>query len=384
MRQLLLVRFGEVFLKGHNRNYFFNALINNIRGAVKPLGASVSMADSRIYVSGAADMDACIERVRNVFGVHSVSPAWELDKDMDAIYLKAAELMAGRTGTFKVEARRSDKRFPLDSMQIASEVGHAVLGRVPGLKVDVHKPDHRLQIEIRDNAYMYVDSFIGVGGMPLGTGGRAALLLSGGIDSPVAGYMIMKRGVTVEGVHFYSFPYTSERAKEKVLKLGRLLARYGGAFKLHIVPFTKIQMEIHSNAPDEMGTILMRRFMMRIAERIAVSQKCQALITGESVGQVASQTMDSLVCTDAVVDMPVFRPAIGMDKSEIIDIACRIGTYETSIEPYEDCCTVFTPRRPVTHPKLRRVEAAEAALDADALVDEAVAGVETVLLHPEE
>lgn len=384
MRQLLLVRFGEVFLKGHNRNYFFNALINNIRGAVKPLGASVSMADSRIYVSGAADMDACIERVRNVFGVHSVSPAWELDKDMDAIYLKAAELMAGRTGTFKVEARRSDKRFPLDSMQIASEVGHAVLGRVPGLKVDVHKPDHRLQIEIRDNAYMYVDSFTGVGGMPLGTGGRAALLLSGGIDSPVAGYMIMKRGVTVEGVHFYSFPYTSERAKEKVLKLGRLLARYGGAFKLHIVPFTKIQMEIHSNAPDEMGTILMRRFMMRIAERIAVSQKCQALITGESVGQVASQTMDSLVCTDAVVDMPVFRPAIGMDKSEIIDIACRIGTYETSIEPYEDCCTVFTPRRPVTHPKLHRVEAAEAALDVDALVDEAVAGVETVLLHPEE
>ena len=187
MRQLLLVRFGEVFLKGHNRNYFFNALINNIRASVKSLGATVFMADSRIYVVGAADMDACIERVRNVFGVHSVSPAWELDKDMDAIYQKAAELMAGRTGTFKVEARRSDKHFPLDSMEIGSEVGHYVLEHVPGLTVDVHKPEHRLQIEIRDNAYMYVDNFMGVGGMPLGTGGRAALLLSGGIDSPVAG-----------------------------------------------------------------------------------------------------------------------------------------------------------------------------------------------------
>ena len=384
MRQLLLVRFGEVFLKGHNRNYFFNALINNIRASVKSLGATVFMADSRIYVVGAADMDACIERVRNVFGVHSVSPAWELDKDMDAIYQKAAELMAGRTGTFKVEARRSDKHFPLDSMEIGSEVGHYVLEHVPGLTVDVHKPEHRLQIEIRDNAYMYVDNFMGVGGMPLGTGGRAALLLSGGIDSPVAGYMIMKRGVTVEGVHFYSFPYTSERAKEKVLALGRLLARYGGTFKLHIVPFTKIQMEIHEKTPDEMGTIMMRRFMMRIAERIAVNQQCQALITGESVGQVASQTMDSLICTDAVVGMPVFRPVIGMDKSEIIDIACRIGTYETSIEPYEDCCTVFTPRRPVTHPKLNKVEAAEVALDIDALVDEAVAGVETVVLRPDE
>ena len=384
MRQLLLIRFGEVFLKGHNRNYFFNALINNIRGAVKSLGATVFMADSRIYVSDAADMDACIERVRNVFGVHSVSPAWELDKDMDAIYQKAAELMAGRAGTFKVEARRSDKRFPLDSMEIGSEVGHYVLEHVPGLTVDVHRPEHRLQIEIRDHAYMYVDNFAGVGGMPLGTGGRAALLLSGGIDSPVAGYMIMKRGVTVEGVHFYSFPYTSERAKEKVLALGRLLARYGGTFRLHIVPFTKIQMEIHAKTPDEMGTIMMRRFMMRIAERIAVNQQCQALITGESVGQVASQTMDSLICTDAVVGMPVFRPVIGMDKSEIIDIACRIGTYETSIEPYEDCCTVFTPRRPVTHPKLNKVEAAEATLDIDALVDEAVAGVETVVLRPEE
>ena len=384
MRQLLLVRFGEVFLKGHNRNYFFNALINNIRASVKSLGATVFMADSRIYVVDAADMDACIERVRNVFGVHSVSPAWELDKDMDAIYQKAAELMAGRTGTFKVEARRSDKHFPLDSMEIGSEVGHYVLEHVPGLTVDVHKPEHRLQIEIRDNAYMYVDNFMGVGGMPLGTGGRAALLLSGGIDSPVAGYMIMKRGVTVEGVHFYSFPYTSERAKEKVLALGRLLARYGGTFKLHIVPFTKIQMEIHEKTPDEMGTIMMRRFMMRIAERIAVNQQCQALITGESVGQVASQTMDSLICTDAVVGMPVFRPVIGMDKSEIIDIACRIGTYETSIEPYEDCCTVFTPRRPVTHPKLNKVEAAEVTLDIDALVDEAVAGVETVVLRPEE
>ena len=258
-----------------------------------------------------------------------------------------------------------------------------MLGHVDGLSVDVHKPDHRLQIEIRENAYMYVDSFMGVGGMPQGTGGRAALLLSGGIDSPVSGYMIMKRGVVVEGVHFYSFPYTSERAKEKVMELGRLLARYSGRFKLHIVPFTKIQMEIHEKTPDEMGTIMMRRFMMRIAERVAVNNKCQALITGESVGQVASQTMDSLICTDAVVQMPIFRPVIGMDKVEIIDIANRIGTYETSIEPYEDCCTVFTPRRPVTHPRLDKVEAAETALDVEGLIEEAVAGIETVVLEPE-
>ena len=383
MRQLLLVRFGEVFLKGHNRNYFFNALVNNIRAVVKPIGASVTMTDSRIYVTDAQDMQDCIERVCRVFGVHSVSPAWELDKDMDAIYAQAAELMRGRTGTFKVEARRSDKHFPLDSMEIGREVGHYVLGHVDGLSVDVHKPDHRLQIEIRENAYMYVDSFMGVGGMPQGTGGRAALLLSGGIDSPVSGYMIMKRGVVVEGVHFYSFPYTSERAKEKVMELGRLLARYSGRFKLHIVPFTKIQMEIHEKTPDEMGTIMMRRFMMRIAERVAVNRKCQALITGESVGQVASQTMDSLICTDAVVQMPIFRPVIGMDKVEIIDIANRIGTYETSIEPYEDCCTVFTPRRPVTHPRLDKVEAAETALDVEGLIEEAVAGIETVVLEPE-
>lgn len=383
MRELVLVRFGEVFLKGHNRNYFFNALVNNIRAVVKPIGGSVSMVDSRIFVTGASDTQDCIERVCRVFGVHSASPAWELDKDLPAIYAQAIELMRGRTGTFKVEARRSDKRFPLDSMELAREAGHEILTHLTGLTVDVHKPEHRLQIEIRDKAYLYIDSYAGAGGMPLGTGGRAALLLSGGIDSPVAGYMLMKRGVTIECVHFYSFPYTSERAKEKVFTLGRLLARYSGTLRVHVVPFTKIQMEIHEKTPDEMGTILMRRFMMRIAERIAIKNKCQALITGESVGQVASQTMDSLICTDAVVNMPVFRPVIGMDKVEIIDIANRIGTYETSIEPYEDCCTVFTPRRPVTHPRLDRVAEAESALDVDALIDEAVEGTEVVILEPE-
>lgn len=383
MRELLLVRFGEVFLKGHNRNYFFNSLVTNIRAAVKPIGAQVTMVDSRILVTGMPDMQDCIERVCRVFGVHSVSPAWELDKDMDEIYAQAEKLIEGRTGTFKIEARRSDKRFPLDSMEIGREVGHYVLEHVPGLTVDVHHPEHKLNIEVRDKAYMYIDSYMGAGGMPLGTGGRAALLLSGGIDSPVAGYMLMKRGVTIEGVHFYSFPYTSERAKEKVLSLGRLLARYSGTFKIHIVPFTKIQMEIHEKTPDEMGTIMMRRFMMRIAERIAVRRKCQALITGESVGQVASQTMESLICTDAVVNMPVFRPVIGMDKVEIIDIANKIGTYETSIEPYEDCCTVFTPRRPVTHPRLDKVEAAESAMDIDGLIAEALAGVETIVLEPD-
>lgn len=378
MRDVLLVRFGEVHLKGQNRPYFLRKLVSNVRRAVEDIGGHVWLADSRIYVSQAQDMAQCIERVCKVFGVHSVSPAVEMDKDYEAIAAKCVEMMRGKTGSFKVSARRSDKRFPMDSMVLQRELGGRILEAMPHLKVDVHKPDHVMSVEIRDFAYLYVDEVMGVGGMPMGTGGRAALLLSGGIDSPVAGWSIMKRGVQVQGIHFHSFPYTSERAKQKVLDLAAIMGEYAGNMLVHVVPFTEIQLAIHEKCPDELGTVLMRRYMMRIAQRLAQKNHCQALITGESIGQVASQTMEALVCTDQVVDMPVFRPLIGMDKLEIMDIARKIGTYETSIQPFEDCCTVFTPRHPCTKPKIEDLIQAEQALDSEALIQKAVEETQSV------
>ena len=378
MRDVLLVRFGEVHLKGQNRPYFLRKLVSNVRRAVEDIGGHVWLADSRIYVSQAQDMAQCIERVCKVFGVHSVSPAVEMDKDYEAIAAQCVEMMCGKTGSFKVSARRSDKRFPMDSMVLQREMGGKILEAMPHLKVDVHKPDHVMSVEIRDFAYLYVDEVMGVGGMPMGTGGRAALLLSGGIDSPVAGWSIMKRGVQVQGIHFHSFPYTSERAKQKVLDLAAIMGEYAGNMLVHVVPFTEIQLAIHEKCPDELGTVLMRRYMMRIAQRLAQKNHCQALITGESIGQVASQTMEALVCTDQVVDMPVFRPLIGMDKLEIMDIARKIGTYETSIQPFEDCCTVFTPRHPCTKPKIEDLIQAEQALDSEALIQKAVEETQSV------
>ena len=378
MREVLLVRFGEVHLKGLNRPHFLKILTNNVRRAVEPIGGKVWLADSRIYVSDVADLYDCAERVRKVFGVHSVSPAYELDKDFEQIAAKCVEIMQDKTGTFKVFARRSDKTFPVNSQEMGIEIGGRVLSANPKLSVDVHKPEHRLSVEIRDQAYVYVEEIKAVGGMPMGTGGRAALLLSGGIDSPVAGYQLMKRGVKICAIHFQSPPYTGELAKDKVLQLARELAAYGGSLRVYLVPFTKVQLEIHEKCPDGLGTLITRRFMMRIAEKIARQFGAQALITGESLGQVASQTMEALGCTDAVVNMPVFRPLIGLDKIEITDIAEKIGTYETSILPYEDCCTVFTPRHPVTKPKLDTMPEAEGKLDIDALVDEAVANTEYV------
>lgn len=378
MRDVLLVRFGEVHLKGQNRPYFLRKLVSNVRRAVEDIGGHVWLADSRIYVSQAQDMAQCIERVCKVFGVHSVSPAVEMDKDYEAIAAQCVEMMRGKTGSFKVNARRSDKRFPMDSMVLQRELGGKILEAMPHLKVDVHKPDHVMSVEIRDFAYLYVDEVMGVGGMPMGTGGRAALLLSGGIDSPVAGWSIMKRGVQVQGIHFHSFPYTSERAKQKVLDLAAIMGEYAGNMLVHVVPFTEIQLAIHEKCPDELGTVLMRRYMMRIAQRLAQKNHCQALITGESIGQVASQTMEALVCTDQVVDMPVFRPLIGMDKLEIMDIARKIGTYETSIQPFEDCCTVFTPRHPCTKPKIEDLIQAEQALDSEALIQKAVEETQSV------
>ncbi len=379
MRNLLLVRYGEIFLKGQNRPVFMRALVKRVKYAVKELGADVQLHDGRILVSGFDDLDSCIQRVTKVFGVHSVCPAVEMPKeDFDAICEQAIAMMDGMTGTFRVTARRSDKRYFMDSLAINTEMGHRILTANPNLTVDVKKPQHTMNVEIRDMAYLYVKVIPAVGGMPVGTNGRATLLLSGGIDSPVAGWMIAKRGVHINAVHFHSYPYTSDRAKEKVLDLARILSESCCGIRVHIVPFTKIQMEIHEKCPEEYTTLIMRRFMMRIAENVARQEDSEALITGESIGQVASQTMTALGTTDMVVDMPVFRPLIGFDKSEIIEISEKIGTFETSSLPYEDCCTVFTPRHPATHPKMDKILEGESRLDIDALIDEAMACIEIV------
>ena len=379
MRDLLLVRFGEIFLKGLNRPYFIRALVRKIRYAVKDLGGEVWMHDGRIFVSGFSDLETCIDRVTKVFGVHSVSPAVEMPKeDFEAVCEQAVKMTRNMRGTFKVMARRSDKRYPLDSPAINEEVGYRILQAHPDLKVDVHHPEHLMNIEIRDMAYLYVREIPAVGGMPVGTNGRATLLLSGGIDSPVAGWMIAKRGVQINAVHFHSYPYTSDRAKEKVLDLARKLSYSCCGIKVHIVPFTEIQLQIHEKCPEEYTTLIMRRFMMRIAERIARQEGCEALITGESIGQVASQTMQALGSTDAVSGMPVFRPLIGFDKSEIIDMARKIDTLEISSLPYEDCCTVFTPRHPATKPKMEKILEGESKLDTETLIEAALAGVEVV------
>lgn len=379
MRELLLVRYGEIFLKGQNRPVFMRALVKRVKRAVQDLGATVYLNDSRIFVTDYSDQDEAIRKVTKVFGVHSVCPAIEMPKeDFDAVAAQAVAMMADLKGTFKVSARRSDKRYPLDSPAINGQIGHRVLVANKNLSVDVKNPDHVMNVEIRDHAYLYVKVVPAVGGMPVGTNGRATLLLSGGIDSPVAGWMIAKRGVHINAVHFHSYPYTSDRAKEKVLDLARILSESCCGIRVHVVPFTKIQMEIHEKCPDEYTTLIMRRFMMRIAERVAITEKSEALITGESIGQVASQTMTALGTTDMVVNMPVFRPVIGFDKTEIIAIAEKIGTMETSSLPYEDCCTVFTPRHPATHPHLDIIEAAEAKLDMEALIQEAIDGIEIV------
>lgn len=381
MRDVLLVRYGEVFLKGANRPHFLKVLTDNIKRAVKPIGGHVWLSDSRVYVSDFSDLRACIERVTHVFGVYSVSPAVEMEKDLDVIAEQSVKMMQNLSGTFKVQGKRSDKKFPMNSMELAAEIGHRVLESNPDLRVDVHAPQHRLMVEIRDNAYICVQEIMAVGGMPMGTGGKAALLLSGGIDSPVAGYQLMKRGVRLCAIHFQSPPYTGELARDKVLQLAKKLAWYSGGMRVYMVPFTKCQLMIHENCPEELGTLITRRFMMRIAEKIARQFGAQALITGESLGQVASQTMDALCCTDAVVDMPVFRPLIGLDKTEIMQIAVKIDTYDTSILPYEDCCTVFTPRHPVTKPKLETMPKAESKLDVEALVNEAVEGTQIVIVE---
>ena len=391
MRKVLLIRYGEIHLKGQNRPFFIRMLAEDIRHALSGTGASLKTAQGRFYVEDYPEAmeEDIIDRLTRVFGIYSVSPAREVEKDWNVICDHAAEMMRaeaekrGGSCTFKVFARRSDKTFPMNSTQMAPELGGVLLERVPGLTVDVHHPDVPFGLEIREHAYLYTGEIPGSGGMPAGSNGKAALLLSGGIDSPVAGHMIMKRGVEIECVHFHSFPYTSERARDKVISLTKLLSRYCGSIKLHIVHFTDVQLAIYEACPDSQTTILIRRAMMRIAERIAAANDCRALVTGEAIGQVASQTLESLCTTDKVVEMPVFRPCIGFDKSEIMERARKIGTYETSILPYEDCCTIFTPKHPVTHPRIKDVEISERKIENyEALLQDAIEKTETLLVTP--
>ena len=379
MKELLLVKYGEIYLKGLNRPYFMRALVERVKQSVKDMNCRVWLRDARIFVEGAQDMDECVRRVTKVFGVHSVCPARSLPKDdFEEICKNAAEMMADKKGTFKVDSRRSDKLYPMTSPELNMEIGGYILERNPNLSVDVKEPQHRLNVEIRDEVYMYSEVIPAVGGMPVGTGGKACLLLSGGIDSPVAGYMIAKRGVELVAVHYFSYPYTGEQAKQKVLDLAKILSEYCCGIRVYVVPFTEIQMQIHEKCHEEYTTLIMRRYMMRIAEHFANEEKCGALITGESLGQVASQTMEALNATNSVVSLPVFRPLIGFDKVDIIDYAQKIGTYETSSLPFEDCCTVFTPRHPATKPKDKIILSSESRLDQEKLIADAIANTEVV------
>ena len=379
---IILLKQGEIVLKGLNRREFEIRLVSNIRRRLKTFGEfRVYSMQSAVYAEpqGECDMEAALEAAMTVFGLNTVQRAAACEKDKDAIFAAAVsylgpQLEAARS--FKVESKRADKRFPMSSIELSQYVGGLLHERYPHLKPDMHTPEIVVNVEVRDlAAYVHGPAIQGAGGLPLGVGGRMAALLSGGIDSPVAMYMMAKRGVRIIPVHFFSHPYTSEMSKEKVLKLAGILTDYCGKMKVEIVPFTHIQEEIRSRCPEGLLTVITRRFMMRISERIAALNGCTALVTGENLGQVASQTPEALAVTEQCVSLPIFRPVIALDKKEIVDIARRIGTYETSILPYEDCCTIFTPRRPRTKPRLSEVLAAEAALDVEALVAEALGGV---------
>jgi len=388
---IVLLKYGEIALKGLNRPMFEQRLLKNISRVLAPIGKfSIRKSQSMLYVEPleeGIDMDLAIERMQKVFGIVNICPAVSCDKDMDSIAKTTIECMREMDTegkTFKVEAKREDKQFPLNSPQICQQMGGVILKNVKGLKVDVHNPDILVQIEIRKKAYIFTEKVAGAGGMPVGTNGKAALLLSGGIDSPVAGWMIAKRGVGLDAVHFHSHPYTSDRAKEKVIDLARILSQYTGKINLHVVPFTEIQLAIIDQCPKNYLTLIMRRVMMQIAERIAQKGHAQALITGESIGQVASQTMESLAVTDNAVSMPVFRPCIGMDKEEIVQISKKIDAYETSILPYEDCCTIFVPKHPKTRPDIQEIVEAEQILtNLEEMIETAIAQDEVIVIQPE-
>lgn len=380
MKEIILIKNGELALKGLNRSTFEDILIKNIRKRIKPLGdfeyrkeqSTISVVPMEDYI----DMDEVSDRISRVFGIAAYSRALQVEKDMSIILQNAPDYLAEQlknARTFKVEGKRSDKKFPLKSPEISAEVGGAILSKFPHLKVDVKKPDILVTIEIREKfAFIRGNQTKGAGGMPTGTAGKSAILISGGIDSPVAAYMMAKRGLVLNAIHFASPPYTSPQSEEKVHNLLRKVSRYSGNICLHTVGFTEIQEEIRDKCPEDLFTLIMRRFMMRISQRIAEKEDCKALITGESLGQVASQTLNALACTDAVVCMPVFRPLIGLDKDEIIKVSRKIDTFDISIEPYEDCCTVFTPKHPKTKPQISIIENAEKALDIDTLIERAL------------
>ena len=386
MKEIILCKYGEIALKGTNRAYFETILRKNLKRHVSPFGRfDIYMMQSTVYIEpkdDECDIAAAYDAAKKTFGVVAVSRAYATEKNMDSIRAAVREVMPHLSGarTFKVESKRSDKTFPLTSPEICTEIGGEILERSGGrIKVDVHEPDAVVRVEVRDkNAFITAGQEKAVGGMPVGSNGTALLLLSGGIDSPVAGYMMAKRGVRLEAVHFESFPYTSERAKLKVLTLAEKLTEYCGDINVHVISLTHIQETMRNAIDEEYFTLLLRRFMMRIACRVADKFDCDAIITGESLGQVASQTMQALGVTDPCADRPAFRPLIGMDKEEIVVRAREIGTFDTSILPYEDCCTVFTPRHPKTHPELSKVLIEEEKLDIASLEDEAMASLETV------
>ncbi|HBQ63487.1 MAG TPA: tRNA 4-thiouridine(8) synthase ThiI [Clostridiales bacterium] len=387
MQSIILVRCGEIMLKGLNRHAFERVLLKNIRHSLEGMGEfGLVLSQSRIYVEPKDDsfvMSGALRAISRVPGITSVSPAWKIPTDWPVIKQKAVELTRERVSknsfhTFKVDARRGDKSFFLDSPGIMRELGAMILEQFPEFKVDVKNPDFTVFVEVREQTYLYTECIPGCGGLPVGTGGKGLLLLSGGIDSPVAGWMMARRGMTLEGIHFFSYPYTSLRSREKVQTLGGILSSYSGYFALHVVPFTSIQETIRDKVPEDHQTILTRRIMMQIAQEVAEKRGLHALITGESLGQVASQTIQGLTVTGAGIPIPILRPLIGMDKNEVVELARKIGTYETSILPYEDCCTVFNSRHPNTRPRTDRVQRYESRLDLDEMVKKALSDMETM------
>ena len=386
MKEIFLLKLGEIVLKGANKRQFLDKLRQNIRRRMKAYGNfDVYIIQSTVYVEPMdddADVEGAWEACHSIFGLVSLCRCRPCEKNIESIF-EAVEAYLGDdldcAESFKVESKRSDKAFPMNSIAISQEIGGRLAEAHPSCRVDVHNPAYTVYVEVRDlAAYVHGPAEPGAGGLPTGVGGRAMCLLSGGIDSPVAAYMIAKRGVEVEAVHFFSYPYTSELAKNKVMELARLVTKYCGRMTVNIVSFTQIQEAIRDNCPEEFFTLIMRRFMMEISQRVALDDGCRALITGENLGQVASQTMEAMNVTGAVVDIPIFMPLVGMDKEEIVSIARKIGTMETSILPYEDCCTVFTPKHPKTKPTLSQVEHAERKLDREALILQALESVEKI------
>ena len=389
MKEIILIKNGELALKGLNRRTFEDMLVKNMRRRLESVGKfKFTIAQSTIVAEPedeTVDLDEAVERIGKIFGIAGFSRAAAVEKDMETILRSAEEYLAPQLLTvrsFKVEAKRSDKKFPMTSPEICRETGGYLLRKFPHLEVDVHNPDIVVTVEIRDtSAYIHGKQIKGAGGMPTGSAGRAALLISGGIDSPVAGYMMAKRGLELMAVHFASPPYTSERAEQKVHSLLKQVSKYSGRIALFVVPFTETQELIKDNCPEEIFTVIMRRMMMRVAQKIAAKEHAGALITGESVGQVASQTMQAIACTDSVCEIPVFRPLIGMDKDEVVAISRKIETFDISILPYEDCCTVFTPKHPRTRPTIDYVEECEKALEVDRLVNEAAENARFVFIN---